>query len=262
MWKAIPLNLGTLYLTTVGQRAAKRRTWDHASDAHGLPCISWLLIDQQSGKKVLVDAGPSKDPARDSRLHGKIERSEEQYLENALKAYDTAPEEISLVIATHLHWDHILGVAELLQARVVAQRAELAYAVAPMPFEYGAYELNDKDQPPIFMRFLQRIDCVDGDTWLTDGLSVLSLPGHSPGSQGVRVETEDGVYLIVGDALDGYENLEEAVPTCMYSNLTEWYSSYAKIREQHLRFGAKVFPGHDEAVWTLWAGKEAASCGR
>ena len=52
------------------------------------------------------------------------------------------------------------------------------------------------------------LDLLDGDAEITDGIRVIVTPGHSPGSQAVLVDTESGLFVIAGDTIAHYVNME------------------------------------------------------
>ena len=114
-------------------------------------------------------------------LKNNFGRTPEQILESQLARFGTTPEEIRLVVNTHLHVDHCGGNCFLPNARFVAQKRELAYALNPLPVHRPAYDLD-----------LSRmeLDLIDGDAEIVDGMRVTPTPGHSPGSQAVLVDTE------------------------------------------------------------------------
>ena len=56
--------------------------------------------------------------------------------------------------------------------------------------------------------YLAFLVVLDGDEEIIPGIEVFLTPGHTPGSQCVRVNTEDGYYLIAGDTVNIYENWE------------------------------------------------------
>ena len=82
---------------------------------------------------------------------------------------------------------------------------------------------------------------LDGDTSLTEGLQVIHVPGHSPGSQAILVETTQAVYCIAQDAIPAYENLEKNIPNGVHLSIPECLESYEKIRQM----ADHVIPGHE-----------------
>ena len=85
---------------------------------------------------------------------------------------------------------------------------------------------------------------VDGDAEVAPGISLALLPGHTPGIQGVRVETEEGVYLIASDTYPLYENYEKMSPSGIHVDLKEWFASYEKTK----KICDFILPGHDMRV--------------
>lgn len=246
MFDIIPLNVATFRLTKTAQMGTHLSS-ENPGEISELPSIVWLL-KADDGRNILVDAGPSKDVQRDCVYHGYVARSEEQQLEAALRRHKVDINHIDLVILTHLHWDHCLGVEDIPNARLVVQRTELQYAIAPIRLEMGSFDLTDTSKPPLFLRCHQRFRIVDGYCRLEEGLELVPLPGHSPGSQGVLVQTHNGKYLIAGDLVDSYHNLEKSAPTGVYTSLRDFEESLARARN----IGATILPSHDYSVFDMF----------
>jgi N-acyl homoserine lactone hydrolase len=108
---------------------------------------------------------------------------------DALAGLDLSPADISLVINTHLHFDHCGQNAVFKHAACHVQRAELARARRESP------QLTD------WFDFAgARFELLDGDTEIVPGLSVITTPGHTVGHQSVVVQGADGEDLLIGDA--------------------------------------------------------------
>lgn len=245
MWTIKALNVATLNITKV---ATIFKT-GHLADAGGMiqiPDVAWLLRNTETGRVILVDTGPCK-PEHANKFHSPIEMSPEQDLVYLLKKEGIQPEDIDTVLITHLHWDHAYGIYNLPNAKVYVQRKELMYSVAPYTVHRGAYELNNQDDPPFIFQFFHRIVPLDGDTHFCEGIDLITLPGHSPGSQGVLVNTDKGRFLMTGDLLYSERNLNENLPTGCYTSLDDYYSSYAKIR--NLGEDLILLTGHDYSVF-------------
>ena len=83
------------------------------------------------------------------------------------------------------------------------------------------------------------------------GIRVVHLPGHTPGSQAVVVETSEGPLVIAGDAVPLYENWEgdeilEHIPSGIYSKLEDYYHSVKRLKSLE----ARILPGHDDKVFS------------
>jgi N-acyl homoserine lactone hydrolase len=108
---------------------------------------------------------------------------------DALAGLDMSPADITMVINTHLHFDHCGQNAVFKHARFHVQRAELERARRESP------ELTD------WFDFAgARFELLDGDTELVPGLSVITTPGHTAGHQSVLIPGAGGDDLLIGDA--------------------------------------------------------------
>ena len=247
MWKIIPLKVASMVLTNVA-RIAKCGVAAKAGDVKEIPCIAWLLKEEETGRVILVDSGPSKDPERDSRYHNPVTRTADQQLEALLAAEGVKMEDVKEIILTHLHWDHAYGVKEFPWAKVYVQRDELQYSIAPFSVHAACYELNDKENPPFYFSFYHQFQILDGDTPFAPGVELITLPGHSPGSQGVLVDTAKGKCLIAGDLFNSMENFWEDIPTGVNTSLYDCACSFARVRALG---DITILPGHDDRVFEI-----------
>lgn len=206
-------------------------------------CIGWYI--DGTSKKVLVDTGPS-DPDLAARYHPHLGLREKITLEQALSKLGVKPQEIDLVILTHLHWDHCYNLEKLTKSSFVVQHDEIRYAVSPLPIHKVAYEAGIPGLYPPWVSAFDRIRIVHGEEEILPGISVVSLPGHTPGSQGVMVQTEKGRYLIAGDTIPLFENWEGKIPSGVHVDLQEYEKTFKKIRSLAPDF---ILPGHDEEVF-------------
>lgn len=188
-----------------------------------VPFFSWLIEGAQ--KRILVDTGIS---ASDLRSFRGFECEEIQSFEDSLAANGLAPADIDIVIQTHLHYDHSFNTHKCVNARVVVQESELRFALAPHPL---MWELYDK-QTLSRLRYC----LVQGDTEIAPGIRVIHVPGHTPGSQAVAVDTENGVAIISGfcSTFDTF-NVEPGSPHLVHTPGTHTdpmaaYDSAVKIK--------------------------------
>jgi N-acyl homoserine lactone hydrolase len=108
---------------------------------------------------------------------------------DALAGLDLSPADISLVINTHLHFDHCGQNAVFKHAAFHVQRAELERA-----------RREARDLADWFDFAGARFELLDGDTEIVPGLSVITTPGHTVGHQSVVIQGADGDDLLIGDA--------------------------------------------------------------
>jgi N-acyl homoserine lactone hydrolase len=219
------------------------RNWGDILD---IPMIMFVI--EGGGAPVIVDTGPG-DADRAWKYHGcRYEQALHQRPEAVLGDAGIDPGDVRLVINTHLHWDHSSNNHLFTNARVVVQRRELEYAADPVQWHNAVFERLPGVEAA-WRRAQDQIEAVDGDMELTPGVSVIALPGHTPGSQGVLVQGADRRYLIAGDCVDTYENwagdaAADHIPSGAFTNLIEYEASFRKIES----LDCEVIPSHDAAV--------------
>ncbi|MCL5961477.1 MAG: N-acyl homoserine lactonase family protein [Chloroflexi bacterium] len=215
----------------------------------GVPLVSASMIWYVEGaqKKILVDTGPA-DPEWAAKYHAPLERRPEQHPVAALESIGVRPEDIEIVVITHLHWDHSFNNALFPNAKFLVQHEELCYAIDPLPVHYRAFEAMALGMTPHFVH--TPLTTVEGDLPICDGVSIVFLPGHTPGSQGVLVETESGPYLIAGDAVPLFDNWEGLppyqphLPPSIHVDVADCYRTFKRIES----IADFVLPGHDARV--------------
>jgi glyoxylase-like metal-dependent hydrolase (beta-lactamase superfamily II) len=165
-----------------------------------------------------------------------------------------SPEDVDLVILTHLHHDHAGGATAAVEPRgvipafpnalVVVQRAELEEARRLHPLVKGSYRLEDHQ----VLHDNDKLMVVDGDTEIAPGVTVELTGGHSPGHQVVRMKSGEAEGLFPGDI----------VPTTAHLKLNwlmAWdiepktvYEQKARLLADCARRGVLIFLAHDPLV--------------
>jgi N-acyl homoserine lactone hydrolase len=207
-------------------------------DAEGyveLPVTCFLV--EGSGKKILIDTGMSSTEIAHKYHHPGSYQPQGYAIQDQLAKLGISPEEIDLVILTHLHWDHVYYMAKFVNARFFVQRIEYEFATDPIPLYFKSYEFPILGLDPQFKGI--EFELLDGETVIIDGISVYPTPGHSIGHQAVIVNTEVGEYHCVGDALFIYDNLNEIPeihytisPPARYENITASWLSIEQIKKR------------------------------
>ena len=81
-----------------------------------------------------------------------------------------------------------------------------------------------------------------GDAAVEEGIELLHVGGHTPGSQMIRVRTPEGWVILTGDAIPLNRNFLEGIPSGITSNLIE----SAEVLERVARLQpAAIYTGHD-----------------
>jgi len=199
--------------------------------------LAFLLSNGKTN--VLVDSG-IYGITETSQFLRYFNRTFEQTLEAQLSRFGTSPDEISMIINTHLHIDHCAGNILCTKARWFVQKREMEYWRSPLRVHKQAYRMELPERG---------FDLLDGDTDILPGIRAIITPGHSPGSQSVLVDTSGGLYILAGDSIPHFENMnvpenEPFWPNGIYVNLNEYYETLNRLKD--LR--GTILPGHDLLV--------------
>jgi glyoxylase-like metal-dependent hydrolase (beta-lactamase superfamily II) len=123
------------------------------------------------------------------------------------------PDNIDVVVNTHLHFDHCGNNKLFKNARFVVQKDELKYAYEPERFQQVAYVREFFDVEGL------SYETVRGRCRVSESVTVMRTCGHSVGHQSVLIEGENGKnYVYCGDAAPIRENLERRnIPGILYN---------------------------------------------
>lgn len=215
------------------------------------PVTMWYI--EGAGVKIVVDTGYDvhDQGERGARAvlakHGFAlwtEARPDWTVDAQLAKVGVTPAEIDVVINTHFHFDHIGNNTRFPNATFIAQRSELSFATNPPPwarFYYAEYAYN-------VLELGNRLELIDGNMKVTDGVSVVRLGGHTPGSQGVLIDTDAGRVCLAGDTLYFYRNLELNWPVGSYFDVQELMRAYAWMKKN----ADIVVPQHDWKFYELY----------
>jgi 4-pyridoxolactonase len=203
-----------------------------------------VLIEHPDGL-VLVDTGFDLGHAQETLAFAEPRQTPEQALERQLASCGVAPADVSVLVNSHLHFDH-MGANHLLPhlAAVVHER-ELAQAREPERFEATAYSNRAWDYDGA------RFETVRGDTALLPGLTLIETPGHSAGHLSLLVAPEGGGrrLLFTFDAVYTEEGWERVVQPGFHLDPVAGTRSILRLHDLAKERGAEVVFPHDMAAW-------------
>lgn len=244
--QVIPMNCGFITHVERSGQQYMRGFGEHICTS----AVVWLIRTDEA--TIVVDIGPGTPDLVRERHGRELVQTPEQHPLRALEAHGVAPEDVDVVVQTHLHWDHCLGLDMDLfpQAEIYVQRAELAYAAAPYPAHARLYDPKVLHRLlPAFDRGYPNVKVIDGDFRLTRDVQLLKTPGHSPGTQATLIHAESGSFAIASDNLplaDSWNGrtLEDWIPPGVHVNLDECYASMTRLAS----LADIVLPSHDPCV--------------
>lgn len=199
-------------------------------DRFDVPCFAYLLEDGEHA--VLVDSGP--DAVAAARFGYRVIGDSSALLLNGLKARGVDPQNIDMVVHTHLHYDHCQNDRFFDRATVFAQKEEIEFAMAEGPFYEGATVLRTA--------LGARLVPVTGDVELLPGIQTIFNRGHTCGHQSVLVETEEGTVCICGDIVSLQINTTVIGEVCADRDATRSFLQAAR------HAGWEMIPSHEPTL--------------
>ena len=202
----------------------------------------WLL--RGNGRTILVDAGFYRDKFVTRWKPTTFVKPTE-----ALAVLGIRPEDVTDIIISHVHWDHIDGVDLFPQARIWIQRAEYEHHTN----DSGAVldRMIDPDDAKMIagLKRAGRVQLIDGDSVeILPRITVYTGGKHTYASQFVQASTMAGEVIFASDNAYLYENLDQHRP------IAQTLDSLSNLRAQTrmLRLASEprlVIPGHDAQVF-------------
>lgn len=165
-------------------------TYQHAyGESYTIPIYAWYI--EGSEKTILVDTGemsPIQSKDREASINGKIYTFEE-----GLARWDLKPEDVDIIIHTHLHNDHCENDYKCANARIYVHEKELAAIHQPHPLDFRYLEdyIEDVEQNG-------QLETVREDRVIVPGISVMHTPAHTEGGLTVLIDTSQGKAAITG----------------------------------------------------------------
>jgi glyoxylase-like metal-dependent hydrolase (beta-lactamase superfamily II) len=215
----------------------------------------YWLIRGNNGKNILVDAGFLNDLDIFKKLNTRFFyiRPDSVLLELNIKA-----DEITDIILTHPHWDHVDGVSLFPKAHIWIQKEDYNYFVGEAwqkEGRNGGFYKRDVDSL-VSLNIAGKLTLVDGDDKeIFRGIKVYTGSRHTFNSQYVLVQTGGDKVILASDNIWIYYNLEH-LTSSPYPNGTFDTTAYVRSM-QRMKTQASdikyIIPGHDPAIFSRFS---------
>lgn len=172
----------------------------------GMRC---LLIEHERGLVLIDNGAGNKENRKFHDIYG-VENAGDggrTLLEDGLQSLGVKPEDIALMIDTHLHFDHAGGNTwvddggvirpTFPNARYVVQRGEYDWATHTNERTAASYFSHNFEPVMAAGQF----DFVSGETEVWPGIRLIPTPGHVPYHQSVLLESEDSKAFYAADLM-------------------------------------------------------------
>jgi glyoxylase-like metal-dependent hydrolase (beta-lactamase superfamily II) len=153
--------------------------------------LGGFLVRGRGERVMLIDAGmgPRSGTMRDGR--GTYEGGE---LLNSLAAHGVRPEDVTDVLFTHLHWDHVGWAAN--EGAIVFPNATYRCDIRDLEHFRDNERVRDT-----LTTIESRLKTWDGSGPVCPGIDAMSAPGHTPGSTIVVMSSGTARGMLLGDVV-------------------------------------------------------------
>lgn len=212
--------------------------------------FSIWLIKGDNGKNILVDAGFRNDidEAKEFEVANYIRP------DSVLSKVGLKPSDITDIVLSHPHWDHIDGVALFPNAHIWIQKEDYNYFVGAAwasDSTSGGFDKRDV-RTMVELNIAGKVTLVDGDNKeIIPGIQVFTGSRHTYNSQYVLVRSGEKKIILASDNIWIYYSLDHMVPASVGGTLDPSGYVRAMQRMKTLATSPKyIIPGHDAKVYS------------
>src|SRR5690349_4154937 len=168
-------------------------TWNHGWNKEIRFPVYSIFVDHPNGK-VLIDTGFDRAWVERVLPFEKPQQTEEQTIVAQLAKIGVRPEDVDIVVNSHLHFDHCSGNRYFPGARFIMTREELRHAFVPDPWERLGYDRTLVDMQGARMELIELNDGYEYE--VVSGVTLIFTPGHSNGHLSVVVRPTNDVPMV------------------------------------------------------------------
>ncbi|WP_316179619.1 MULTISPECIES: MBL fold metallo-hydrolase [unclassified Bradyrhizobium] len=185
--------------------AIRELSWlapDFATDEGRLKMSIHTLVLETPTMRIVVDTGLGND--KQGRSVPMWNNRATPFLET-MSAAGLPPESIDMVICTHLHVDHVGWNTRLVDGRWVPTFANARYVFGRSEYEHWRDHSEAADETATFADSVQpivaagRAELVGSEAVITDEITLIPTPGHSPGHVSLHIRSDGAQALLTGD---------------------------------------------------------------
>jgi glyoxylase-like metal-dependent hydrolase (beta-lactamase superfamily II) len=160
------------------------------------------LVVETPSKRIVVDTGLGND--KQGRNVPTWNNRHDPFLETMIAA-GFAPDSIDTVLCTHLHVDHVGWNTRLEAGQWVPTFAKARYVFGKTEYEHWRDHSETPDKAAVFNDSVKPIaeagqaDLVASDARLTEEITLIPTPGHSPGHMSIHIQSDGEAALLMGD---------------------------------------------------------------
>ena len=228
------------------------RLYDEPDAELDIDYYFWVIRD--AAGVVLVDTGFAPE-AGDRRR-----RTHYTTPAQVLPSLGIGADDVTAIVVTHAHWDHIGNVRQFPRAQVVMTEAEYAFWTSPLArrAHFAAHSEPDEIAFLVQAKKEDRLTLFTGSYPLAPGIELTEVGGHTPGQLIAAVATpggpgSNGTVILASDALHFYEEVERDRPFAILADLPAMYRAYDTLAQLGSQPATRLVAGHDPLVRARFA---------
>jgi glyoxylase-like metal-dependent hydrolase (beta-lactamase superfamily II) len=161
-------------------------------------------------------------------------------IEDALGAHGISLADVTAAANCHLHFDHSGQNVRLKGIPIFVQRRE--------------WKLMEDDPDHTVREWVDApgltYEVLDGETEIAPGIRIVATPGHTAGHQSAVLETDEGVIVLAGQALQSRAEWEDATEPSVSGASAARDPAYAdSIERLRALDPVRVHFAHDPSFW-------------
>jgi 4-pyridoxolactonase len=205
-----------------------------------------VLIDHPEGV-FLFDTGYDLDHVQRVLPFEQPEQQPDQTIPEQLKLAGFTPDDVSVLVNSHLHFDHVGGNRFIRNKKTVLHKKELSQGRDFEPFERLGYSDAQWDHAEA------NFETIEGDTEIARGLHLLETPGHTIGHYSLLVEREnDRPMLFTFDAAYTQENFDKEINAGFHIDPVAGVRSIRRLQKIAQERDAQLFFSHDKDAYPTY----------
>jgi glyoxylase-like metal-dependent hydrolase (beta-lactamase superfamily II) len=175
----------------------------HFANAEGrLKMSIHSLVVETPTQRIVVDTCLGND--KQGRAVPTWNNLQKPFLEDMTEA-GYPPDSIDMVLCTHLHVDHVGWNTRLVGGAWVPTFANARYVFGSIEYEHWKAHSVEPERAAVFNDSVKpiidagRAELVASDQQLSDEITLIPTPGHSPGHMSVHIRSDGKAALLTGD---------------------------------------------------------------
>lgn len=229
-----------------GSRYHRYSIYNEPDQTVSMDFMFWMARNQN--RTVLVDCG-----------FDDVRTAQRGYLQDVhpvelLSRLDARPEDVTDVVISHMHFDHVGNTDLFPNATFHVAREELEFWTGP----YGQNEHIGVAGDPIEIQKVAdlykegRVNLVEKSAQILPGITTTTVRGHTAGSLVTDVSTAGGQMIFASDTIHWYEEMEKDRPFWLFCDLEGMLKGYDLLRTLGARPDSTIIAGHDPLVMSSY----------